>query len=65
MYNNNKKRGYFSKAWSETEAVTNAVFPFQNAFLCSKNRLLARDTAVKPRLSRQQALQSAGLPVRF
>jgi hypothetical protein len=37
--------------------VTNGVFLFQNAFLCSKNRLLARDTANKLCLSRQQALQ--------
>jgi hypothetical protein len=37
--------------------VTNGVFLFQNAFLCSKNRPLARDTANKLCLSRQQAMQ--------
>jgi hypothetical protein len=60
IYNIIRKRRYFSKAWSETGAVTFGVFLFQNAFLCCKNRLLARDTANKLCLSHQQALQQAG-----
>jgi len=47
-------------AWSETGAVTFGVFLFQNPFFCSKNRHLARDTANKLCLSRQQALQQPG-----
>jgi hypothetical protein len=60
IYNNNKKRGDFSKAWSETGAVTFGVFLFQNTVFCSENSHLARDTADRRRLSHQQTVQQAG-----
>jgi len=40
--------------------VTNAVFLFQNTVFCRENSHLARDTADRRCLSRQQALQQAG-----
>jgi hypothetical protein len=60
IYNIIRKRRCFSKAWSETGVVTFAVFLFQNAFFCCKDKHLARDTADKHCLACQQGLSTGG-----